>query len=158
MRSTRREELDLVPLLNVVTLLIPMILLTADLRPVAVVPTDLPALCSCCGSCEDEVEPLRLQVSVGDQGFSVEGNSPYLDDGGTLIACRVPGCPEGTWDVAALADLLQRIKRDRPDTVDALVAPEGHIALDPVIAALDTVRGPTAQPLFPRVVIAGGFR
>ena len=157
MRTSRRDELDLVPLLNVVTLLIPMLLLTADLRPTAVVPVDLPMMCGGCGSCcEVDEPPLSLTVAIQQHGFIVRGHSSQLADDGLEIACRVPGCPRGTWDTKALAELMDSLKRQHPSDWDAVLVPTQEVTTDTLLAALDVIRGPDARPRFPRVTVAGG--
>jgi hypothetical protein len=108
----------------------------------------------CGGCCEVEEPPLSLSVAIEQHGFVVHGHSPYLAEEGTEIACRVPGCPRGTWDTEALAEVLDVLKREHPSDWDAILLPDQAISTDTMLAALDVVRGPDARPRFPRVTLA----
>lgn len=158
MRTPRRDELDMVPFLNLVTLLIPVLLLTADLSPTkAVVPTTLPAICGgCMADCGGDAPPLNLTVAITDDGLWVRGESQVLGEDGVEIDCTVQGCPRGTWDTAALGALLDDVSREHPDSQDAILVPASEVTTDTLVAVMDAVRGPDAHPRFPFVVLAGG--
>ena len=159
MRTPRRDELDMVPFLNLVTLLIPVLLLTADLGPPkAVVPTHLPTMCGGCDvpDCGGDSEPLNLTVAISDIGFTVRGASRALAEDGDVVECRVAGCPRGTWDTEALGNLLDAVKAEHPYEAEAIVVPDSEVSTDTLIAAMDAVRGTDRHPRFPNVVLAGG--
>ena len=80
--------LNLLPFMNLMTLLIPFLLLSASFITIAVIDSSLPAI----GQPqpkdkleEDKEPPLNLQIAITDEGFTVSGSSPLLGcgEGGT---------------------------------------------------------------------------
>jgi biopolymer transport protein ExbD len=75
-------NLNLMPFMNLMTLLIPFLLLSASFVTIAVIDSSLPAI----GAPqpkdkedeEDKEPPLNLQIGITDEGFTVSGSSPIL--------------------------------------------------------------------------------
>lgn len=84
--------LNLLPFMNLMTLLIPFLLLSASFITIAVIDSSLPAI----GAPQpkdkqDEEEkepPLNLQIGVTEEGFTVSGTSP-------LLGCGTAGKADG---------------------------------------------------------------
>ena len=83
-RGAVAEELDLVPIMNLVTILIPFLLMAAQFVSYAVIDSTLPAIGppQTIEDQEDEEEPLNLSVFITDKGFTVAGSAAVLKSEG----------------------------------------------------------------------------
>jgi hypothetical protein len=82
-------ELNLIPVMNLVTILIPFLLLSVEFVHLAVIDSSLPAIGlpqEVDEDREEEENPLNLKVAITDRGFSVLGAAPVVE---------VPEAPEG---------------------------------------------------------------
>ena len=74
--------LNLLPFMNLMTLLIPFLLLSASFITIAVIDSSLPAIGA--PQPKDKVDeeekepPLNLQIGITEEGFTVSGTSPLL--------------------------------------------------------------------------------
>ncbi|MEN0062921.1 MAG: biopolymer transporter ExbD [Myxococcota bacterium] len=171
-RGEQAEDLDLVPIMNLVTILIPFLLMASSFVSLAVINSTLPAIGQ-----EQEVEedtdepPLSLKVAVTDEGFVVQGNDELLKgDGetkGVVIDCKQTGCPGAeAYDVAELRELLIKVKDVNEDEENVILVPESTIPYEVLVMTMDATRedpetkgdGGLPRQLFPGVVIAGGMQ
>ena len=85
-KSMEQEEieLNLMPFMNLMTLLIPFLLYSASFITIAVIDSSLPAI----GAPnpdqekeEDDKVPLNLTIGITDEGFSISGSAPVLGCG-----------------------------------------------------------------------------
>lgn len=177
--SKRREDdgsVNLLPIMNLVSILIPFLLMTTSFFQLAVIPTRAPALSSEGQSAdEEEAQPITLTLYVTERGIGVAGAdavvygaSPPEGEGAT----RPPTlpCPGGlcsgvdSYDWSGLTATLSRVKDANPTVDDVLIVPERRIPYEVVIRAMDAsredrgARGPDgkARALFPSVVLAQG--
>ena len=183
-RGEEAKDLNLVPIMNLVTILIPFLLMAAQFVSYAVVDSTAPAISPTPDRTEsDDEEPLLLSVLVSPEGFAVTGNHPELSsagegEDGVVIPCLVEDCAfdrasgEGAasaYDVRELRDVLGRIKDDRPDEETVMLVPDATLPYEVLVLAMDATReDPDAgdaegsneacngRCLFPMVVIAGG--
>jgi biopolymer transport protein ExbD len=158
-RGVEAEELNLVPIMNLVTILIPFLLMAAQFVSYAVIDSTLPAIGPPVPVEEEpEQKPLNLSIMVTDDGFTVSGNHPELEkhgsgaegeEKGSTIKCLTPGCtyergagqgPQDTYDIAALRTLLTKIKDDRPEEKNVILVPEGGIPYDVLVLTMDATR------------------
>ena len=87
--SKKMPELNLIPVMNLVTILIPFLLLSVEFVHLAVIDSSLPAIGQPREVEEDREEeenPLNLKVAITDRGFSVLGAAPVVE---------APEAPEG---------------------------------------------------------------
>ena len=158
-RGEQAEELNLVPIMNLVTILIPFLLMAAQFVSYAVIDSTLPAIGPPAPPDEQpEEKPLSLSVMITDQGFSVSGNHPELeaqgggDEGeekGATIDCLVPDCTfdpgagekaEDVYDLRSLRDLLGRIKDDKPEEQNVILVPDSKLPYEVLVMAMDATR------------------
>ena len=126
-RVRKPTELLLVPMIDIFTVLVTFLLMTAVFSRIAIVELDLPSAASAKVS-----EPtFRLEVIVRDEGFE-------LTNGRALIA-TIPKV-NGEYDVKTLSELALSLKRDYPDAVAASVLLEPEIAYDHLIQVMDAIR------------------
>lgn len=163
---------NLIPVLNLVTILIPFLLLTVHFVHLAVVDSSLPSIePRRAERIEADPETLRLTVAITDRGFVVGGNAALLASGpdelqrpvdGGALAPTIPLADDGSHDLVALTELMVRIKAEFPDEDTVILLPEPEIPFDTIIATLDATRdhlpvGAEARELlFPSPVFAGG--
>lgn len=145
-RRLADPELTLLPFMNLMTLLIPFLLLSAQFVSLAVIDSSLPGIIVNDGG--PDVDPLHLTVGIGDEGFVLRGNAEGLDED--------PIAKVGdAWDFAALTEALSAVKDAHPADETVMLAPEDHIDYETVIRTMDAARG-TTRVLFPSVTFVGG--
>jgi len=160
-RGIVAEELDLVPIMNLVTILIPFLLMAAQFVTYAVIDSTLPAI----GppqppdENEDPKEPLNLSVFITDKGYTVAGSAAILktegsgeegEEKGPTIECLTPGCVFSTeeggdgaksaYDVEKLTELLTTIKDEYPDEQNVILVPEASVPYEVLIVTMDATR------------------
>ncbi|MFT4627789.1 MAG: hypothetical protein ACI8PZ_006476 [Myxococcota bacterium] len=170
-RGEDAEELDLVPIMNLVTILIPFLLMASSFVSLAVIDSTLPAIGAPQESSDDKDETLSLSIAVTDEGYTVMGNDPELkgpeeegEEKGPTIPCKQLGCPTvAAYDTKELTRLLGKLKDGWPDEENVILVPESDVAYEVLIMTMDATRndpsntdGGKARELFPYVVIAGG--
>lgn len=181
MRKLRKppEEasLDLVPVMNLVTILIPFLLMSAQFVTLAVIDSTLPAIVDnteVVEQPEDEEEKLGLSILLTTDGFTLTGKGienvlPKEDDDdqGPKVPCLEPGCPNpDSYDYDELRARLVKLKDNWPDEDSAILVPESTIPYEVVVLTMDAARedpddvvDETTQKkreLYPYVVIAAG--
>jgi biopolymer transport protein ExbD len=138
-RKRKPAELLLVPMIDIFTVLVTFLLMTAVFSRITVLELDLPSSSS--GPTVEE-PAFRLEVILRREGFELTN--------GTAVIAAVPKVG-GNYDLKALSELAQSIKQDHPDVNDASVLLEPEIAYDDLIQVMDTIR--SAEK--PAVAIAG---
>ena len=133
MRRARRRrirkpaELMLVPMIDIFTVLVTFLLMTAVFSRIAILELDLPSSASAGVS----APKFRLEVIVRKQGLE-------LTNGQHLIA-TIPNVNDA-YDLATLSKLAMSLKRDYPDANDASVLLEPDIEYDHLIQVMDAIR------------------
>lgn len=169
--DTGNTELDLVPIMNMVTILIPFLLLSVQFVTLAVIDSTLPAMGPPDESKEekkDEEEKLDLTVAITGTGYTVLGRGGKIlgdEEGKAAIPCKIEDCPSvDAYDVASLTEDLTKIKEEFPEEQNVILLPENSVPYEVLIATMDATRSnPNKKDsagksldLFPFVVIAGG--
>lgn len=178
--STKRRvsneliEPDMVPMMNLVTILIPFLVMSMQLVSLAVIDSTLPAISK--ETPQEEVDeddkPLSLSLVVSGDGFLMDlGSDDFMTEEkggpGVAIECLEVGCPTPeSYDYAELTSRLTKIK-DKYDTErdqTVILVPSSNTRYEVLIYAMDACRedpdstDAEGKPrlLFPFVVIAGG--
>lgn len=188
-RSARRdleieeEPLNLIPIMNLLTILIPFLTLSAVFLRLSVLPTTLPSVADAADAPAQEEkkdEPdkpkLNLTVSINSEGYVVAGAGGVLagEGGGATI----PRTADGGWNYEALTTKLIEIKRQYPHENDLILIPEMdltgegnkiEIEYQVIIDTMDAVReapepvvdstgdGQADTILFPGVIFSPGI-
>ncbi len=164
--ANRPEQLSLLPVMNLVSILIPMLLMSAQVVHLAVIDSTLPGIEE---ESDEPVEPgLKLSLLITDQGITVAGSEALLPNSegeGPTLPCSGDPCagPE-SYDYYALTELLGQVKDEHPDEATVILVPESRVPYEVIVGVMDAARedpetiGPdgTPRPLFPNVVVAGG--
>ena len=138
-RVRKPTELMLVPMIDIFTVLVTFLLMTAVFSRIAIVELDLPSA----ASASQSSPTFRLEVIVREEGFE-------LTNGSALIA-TIPK-RQGEYDLNTLSQLALSLKRDHPDVQNASVLLEPEIAYDHLIQVMDAIRStelPAGSPELP---------
>ncbi|MET0533706.1 MAG: biopolymer transporter ExbD [Steroidobacter sp.] len=127
-RVRKPTELMLVPMIDIFTVLVTFLLMTAVFSRITILQLDLPSADSAGAPSPPE---FRLEVIVRESGFE-------LTNGDTLIAA-VPKV-NGEYDYKMLTDLALQLKREYPDVDDASVLLERQVKYDYLIQVMDAIR------------------
>ncbi|MFH1468063.1 MAG: biopolymer transporter ExbD [Pseudomonadota bacterium] len=158
-RPERPAGLDLMPVMNLVALLIPMLLVTAQAVGLAVIDSSVPAIV---GDREPTDPGLQLSLAVTDQGLTVASAQPLpfeVPEGPTL-PCAAQPCEVGDYDYDGLTRLLAQVKDVHPDEESLILVPEDQVPFEVLVRVMDASREQIGEDgtrsLFPAVVMAGG--
>jgi biopolymer transport protein ExbD len=131
-RVRKPAEVMLVPMIDIFTVLVTFLLMTAVFSRVTILQLDLP---SANDGAAAAPPVFRLEVIVRESGFE-------LTNGETLIAA-LPKV-DGQYDFATLTQLAQQLKRENPEVVDASVLMERTVKYDYLIQVMDAIRSAPA--------------
>jgi biopolymer transport protein ExbD len=126
-RVRKPAEVMLVPMIDIFTVLVTFLLMTAVFSRVTILQLDLPSATD--GNAG--APQFRLEVIVRENGFE-------LTNGETLIAA-LPKV-NGEYDFAQLAQLAQQLKSENPQVDDASVLMERQVRYDYLIQVMDAIR------------------
>ncbi len=126
-RERKPAELLLVPMIDIFTVLVTFLLMTAVFSRIAIMQIDLPSS----APAKPEEPKFRLEVIVRQDGFE-------LSDGKQLIA-SIPKV-NGAYDLSALNEHALEAKREHPTAEDASVLSEPRVPYDELIQAMDAIR------------------
>jgi biopolymer transport protein TolR len=170
-RAEKAEDLNLVPIMNLVTILIPFLLMASSFVTLAAIDSTLPAIGAPPTETPDEdEEKLNLSIVITNEGWTIAGADAVLgsseegEDAGPTVPCTKPGCPTtDAYDKKELTRILGTIKDRFPDEENVILVPESEVPYEVLILTMDSTRDDPdtkedgkARLLFPFVVIAGG--
>jgi biopolymer transport protein ExbD len=132
-RTLKPVELLLVPMIDIFTVLVTFLLMTAVFSRLTILQLDLPSSASGPSS-----EPrFRLEVIIRQ-------NELELTDGKARIG-EIPNV-NGEYDLKTLSEQALALKREHPDVNDASVLSEPRIRYDDVIQVMDAIRSVAVFP------------
>jgi biopolymer transport protein ExbD len=126
-RLHRPAGLLLVPMIDIFTVLVTFLLMTAVFARITILQLDLP---SAAGGPVSE-PTFRLEVIVRKEGLE-------LTNGSTRIAA-LPSV-NGEYDLKTLSELALSLKRDHPNVDSASVLMEPDVSYDSLIQVMDAIR------------------
>jgi len=148
--STAPPELNLVPLLDMVSLLVQVLLLHVHFGSLA----DIPA--TPVGAPVGETSAaLALAVDIGEQGYVVRWNDRG-EGRNEILPCTSPCTDTEDYPTKDLSSLLGSIKDGHPEESQAVVRPISDVRFDVIARTMDLMRATGAQPLFPDIAIGTG--
>jgi biopolymer transport protein ExbD len=127
-RLKKPVELNLVPMIDIFTVLVTFLLMTAVFSRITILQLDLP---SSNASSAGTPPAFRLEVIVRHEGFELTN--------GTKLIATLPKV-DGAYDFKALTSLAVALKQEYPDANDASVLLERDVQYDYLIQAMDAVR------------------
>ncbi len=171
-RTLPEEGLNLVPIMNLVTILIPFLLMSAQFVALAVIDSTLPAITTEIPSVPPgDEDVLELSVLITAEGFTFAGKGVdkvlEKDDevSGAKVPCLDAGCQTpDSYNYRALTERCGKLKDRFDDAINVILVPESRIPYEVIVLTMDATRDDqedkdddnVARVLFPNVVIAGG--
>jgi biopolymer transport protein ExbD len=133
-RTRKPAEVMLVPMIDIFTVLVTFLLMTAVFSRITILQLNLP---SADAGGAPTPPAFRLEVIVREAGFE-------LTNGETLIAA-IPKV-NGAYDFKTLSELALSLKRDNPTVNDASVLLERQVRYDYLIQVMDAIRSTKVAP------------
>jgi len=158
-------ELNLIPIMNLVLMLIPVILLTAAFVELSVINVSAPQI----GGGEPQQPkdkpdepPLNLTLVLTDQGFTIAGSGGVLGqeqaDPNAQKGPTVPKRPDGKYDWNGLTKKSVEIKDAFPEETKVIINAEPDITYEFLVRTMDASREtPDHRDLFPDVILSAGI-
>lgn len=171
-REMEENELNLVPIMNLVTMLIPFLLFSAQFIEYAIIESTLPAISNdpAVPGGAPPTETLTLMTIISDRGFTITGADAVLDPAdtvsGPIIGCKGGKCTSpDSWDYKVLTQRLARVKARFPEHEDIVLVPAHWVPYEVIVLTMDATRDDRdhrdaqgrARRLFPNVVLAAGL-
>jgi biopolymer transport protein ExbD len=126
-RERKQAELLLVPMIDIFTVLVAFLLMTAVFSRIAIMEIDLPSSVA-----STPTEPkFRLEIIVRQDGFE-------LSDGKQVIG-TIPKVG-GAYDLNALTEGALAVKREHPTSEDVSVLSEPKVPYDELVQVMDAIR------------------
>jgi biopolymer transport protein ExbD len=129
LRRDNGEALNLVPMIDIFTVLVTFLLMTAVFYRTVILELNLPTAQN-----ESTPPPPTLQLEVMVRKAKIQ-----VADRGTGLLQEFPNGVQG-YDLTALSQFLQRVKERFPSKLDATILLEQDIPYDTVVQVMDTVR------------------
>jgi biopolymer transport protein ExbD len=128
-RYRGRNDLNIVPMLDVMVILVFFLIFTAVFSKTSVLELSLPPPSS-------EVPPLPPQLELE---IIVRADSLQVADRSSGPLKTLPNLPSG-YDLTGLTDFLKQVKASFPEKTDATVLMEQDVSYDTMVQVMDAVR------------------
>jgi len=155
-------QLNLIPILNLVLMLIPAILISAAFVEMVVINVSAPQLPSTNAPVIKETRALNLTLLLTERGIIISGDGQTLsraaEPGASGSGLTVPKDGAGGYDWPALRRRLVSIKDSFPEEERVVIRAEPDVPYEQIVDAMDTAREtPDKRLLFPEVVLSPGI-
>jgi biopolymer transport protein TolR len=129
------EELELVPFIDMLAVLIVFLLMTATVLQTAVIEISLPPSgMSAGGAAPSTQSELNLSLIITDQGFRIAGSG--------AIRPLIPNKSDGTYDLKKLEEDLIAVKEIFPKQTSIILISEPEVIYDDIIHIMDVCHKP----------------
>lgn len=170
-RRTYAEESaepNLTPIMNLMVVLIPLLLTSAEFIKIGIIELNLPPAAGpvLAGSQQpqEKKRTLDLTVSITERGFYISSALAVLRPGGATEP-SIPVKPDGSYDFAMLSSKLFEIKekaKDKfPDLENIIIQAEPGIDYQTLVSTMDAARSFRRDHrkiiLFPQVSLSAGI-
>jgi biopolymer transport protein ExbD len=161
-RSSATFEGDpLIPVMNLVCMLIPLLLYGAVFIKFITLEVNSPKMSNVPMEQPQQDEKLNLTVMITDQGFHFKVNPrfrlPWMSMA-TETASAGPDIPkkDDDWDYEELNKRLREIKENHREETQLILGAEDNIFYEVLIKVMDYSRGTEEERLFPDVTLTRG--
>lgn len=134
------ELLNLTPMMDVFTVLVVFLLITAVFTSITIMDLSVPTGAAGAASIKPN---FAIEVIVRQAGLEIAN--------GKAVEAAIPK-KDGKYDLDTLSEMLNALKAKYPEKEDATVLMEPKIEYDYLVQVMDTVRG-AQTPLFPKISI-----
>lgn len=154
----------LIPILNLVCMLIPLLLYGAIFVRYQALDVHAPKPCvgDGCSPPPEISDKLDLAVMVTEQGFHIKVNPKFRQSwmvqaaGAGGIGPDIPKKDED-WDFEALHRRLRELKSLHKTDMNIVLGAEDDVSYEVIIKTMDYSRGTANSPLFPNVQLSRGW-
>jgi biopolymer transport protein ExbD len=140
-RNKNEEEgeaqVSVLPVMNVMFLLIPALLLAMEAASMAQITVETPSGCNLKTDDAPTTNPLKLEVTVLEDGF----RTSYAGSEEAVGGPDIPLANDGTHDYAALEAKARALKAAYPDEFTVTVSAENDVELHQIVGTMDALRG-----------------
>ncbi len=152
----KAHPLNIIPMMNLMIILIPVLLLTASFVQLSLINVDVPKItCPTCREQGEDVQPpLNLSIAVHEQGFTIGTAVRLLPGPEGPGGPTVPKTAEGEYDYATLTRILVEIKNEFPHESTVLISVAEEIPYQTVIHVMDASREKDGRILFAKPVLS----
>jgi len=159
------NNVNLVPLLDFVVAVIPVLLLSISFFEYVSLDTSLPVFSveeESVVTKEDNKPKIGLTVVITEQGFMIGGQAGLLSEDGNSVIKRDS---KGLYDYSTLNKKLLEIKKKYPEEWSIILIPDPATRFEDIIATMDASREYISfdengrakkKTMFPNVVLGGG--
>lgn len=134
------ELLNLTPMMDVFTVLVVFLLITAVFTSITVMDLSVP---TSAGGAASSKPNFAIEVIVRKAGLEIAN--------GKFVEAAIPK-KDDKYDLKKLSELLLALKAKYPEKEDATVLMEPKVEYDNLVQVMDAVRG-SQTPLFPKISI-----
>ena len=134
------ELLNLTPMMDVLTVLVVFLLITAVFTSITIMDLNVPTNTGQAASAKPN---FAIEVIVRKSGLEIAN--------GSSVEAAIPKV-DGKYDLAKLSEMLLSLKAKYPQKDDATVLMEPKVEYDYLVQVMEAVRG-TGTPLFPKISI-----
>jgi biopolymer transport protein ExbD len=159
------RNVNLVPLLDFIVAVIPVLLLSVSFTEYVILDASLPAFAeetSVVDTQDQEQKKLGLTIAITTDGFVLGGTGGLLsvDGAGTLIKKK-----NGLYDYELLSTKLLEIKKNYPNEWSIIIVPDSNTRFEEIVQTMDASRerkeigkdgNMKKTTMFPNVVLGGG--
>jgi biopolymer transport protein ExbD len=163
-REMKAYEADpLIPVMNLVCMLIPLLLYGAVFVKFITIQVNSPRMSTAPSQQPpDQNEKLNLTVMITDQGFTFKVNPkfrlPWMSMSSETGSASGPDIPkkDDDWDYEDLNRKLKEIKENHREETQIILGAEDDIKYEVLIKSMDWSRGTESERLFPDVTLTRG--
>ncbi|MFH1222852.1 MAG: biopolymer transporter ExbD [Pseudomonadota bacterium] len=159
------NNVNLIPLLDFIVAVIPVLLLSVSFFEYVSLDTSLPVFSDedTTQADEDKNNKLGLTIAITDQGFVIAGQTGLFGEGGDKTLIKKDN--KGLYDYATLGSRLLEIKNKYPNEWSVILMPESTTKFEEVVSTMDVSREHITidakglmkrKTMFPNVVLGGG--
>ena len=163
-REMKSYEMEpLIPVMNLVCMLIPLLLYGAVFIKFVTIQVNSPKMSTApAEQPPDQNEKLNLTLQITDQGFTFKVNPkfrlPWMSMSSETGAASGPDIPkkDDDWDYEELNRKLKEIKENHREETQIIMGAEDAIQYEVLIKSMDWSRGTESDRLFPDVTLTRG--
>lgn len=151
--SGHQETINLVPMIDILTILVIYLLIGAIAPHLAALNLDLPS--NQVTTVAPQKQPLQLTIALRSEGFAVSDRSGLLRSIPLITQANKPA-----YDLAQLGELLTQVKQKHPGETAVTLLLEPDTAYDLLVQVMDTARltpvtrkDQIAEEMFPDISI-----
>lgn len=163
------EEINIMPLMNIIMLLIPFLIMSTEFVKIGVINVSTPLLCGTpCTTHSDPTlrppPPLNLTLNITHQGITLLTRGARIPQGcdlkpqGVATHADTPTFPQyRSQHAPALHACLAKIKALFPHERRLVIMGEEAIPYHKIVEIMDVSRESNHKPLFPEVMLSAGI-